>query len=49
MLFAEGGGVHQAHDEDSREEKNECQVLRVTLEVSHVDEDESDDEVQESP
>lgn len=49
MLFAEGGGEHQAHDEDSGEEEKECGMLRVVAQARDVDEDECDDEIQESP
>jgi hypothetical protein len=48
-LFAKPGAELEAHDENSGEEEDKGGVVRVVVEVSEMEEDESDEEVQEAP
>lgn len=49
VLFPEMGTGHEAHDEDSGEEEDKGEVVRVVMKAADVEEDEADDEIQESP
>jgi hypothetical protein len=48
QAFAEPGAELEGNEEDSGEEEDDGGVVRMVMEVSGVDEDESDDEVQEA-
>ena len=49
MLFAEPVAELEAQGEDSCEEDDERGVMRMVVEVRDVEEDESDDEVEQAP
>ena len=49
VLFAEPVAELKTHEEDSGEEEDDGGVVRVVVEVPGVEEDETDDEVQEAP
>lgn len=48
VLLAEPVSEHEAHDDDSGKEEEDCGVW-VVVEMSEVEEDESDEEVQQAP